>query len=306
MRHDVLHTTDGFFAQARTARWARRLGGAALVNSIHTDTPSYTRIYGETIISRMFGAGGLARFLISRCRLPQRLEAGMVMKLAHHVAQCHASLDRAALRRGIDTHRFNTVRRDRARLAYAHGIAEDRIVLVFAGRLEDGKGVMTLARAARLLLDRGFPVDVIFAGEGRRRADIAAHLGPRAHLLGAVPQEELAWLYASADLFVFPSAIEVSPNVVLEAKASGLPVVVAPEGGGRFVRESGVDGLVVHGTSDEAWADAIAHLVGDPARRSAISRAARQDIERGHPSWDAVFAEDLLPVWRRAAEATRR
>ncbi len=306
LRHDVLHTTDAFFAQARTARLAARLGGAALVNSLHTDTPAYTRIYAAAIIRRLCGEGTLGRLLVERWRVPERVEARMARQLARHVARCHASLDRAALRRGVDTHRFAPARRDRARLAREMGIGEDRLVLAFAGRLEDGKGVMTLARAARLLLDRGLPVHAVFAGEGRRRTEIASLLGVHASLPGAVEQERLAWLYASADLFVFPSAIEISPNVVLEAKASGLPVVVAPEGGGRFVRESGVDGFVVEDAREAAWADAVARLSEAPARRAAIGRAARAEVERNHPSWDTVFAEDLLPAWRRAVEAQRR
>ncbi|MBM3540987.1 MAG: glycosyltransferase, partial [Alphaproteobacteria bacterium] len=269
LRHDVLHTTDAFFAQARTARLAARLGGAVLVNSLHTDTPAYTRIYAAAIIRLLCGDGLFGRLLVGRWRLPERLEARMARRLARHVARCHASLDRKALRRGIDTHRFAPARRDRARLAREMGVGEDRLVLAFAGRLEDGKGVMTLARASRRLLDRGLPIHAVFAGVGRRRADIESLLGAHASFPGAVDQERLAWLYASADLFVFPSAIEVSPNVVLEAKASGVPVVVAPAGGGRFVGESGVDGFVVEDAREEAWADAIARLAEAPARRAA-------------------------------------
>ena len=53
--------------------------------------------------------------------------------------------------------------------------------------------------------------------------------------------------------------------------------------------------------SPEIWADAIADLFADDGRRIAMAQAARVDIERNHPSWHDVLAEDLLPVWARVA-----
>jgi glycosyltransferase involved in cell wall biosynthesis len=110
----------------------------------------------------------------------------------------------------------------------------------------------------------------------------------------------MAWLYASADLFVFPSRVEVSPNVVLEAKASGLPVIVAAQGGGIFVSVPGEDGIVVHDHTVGAWADAIESLLADPSRRQALASAGYQDVVRHRPDWDQVFEEDLVPVWEAA------
>ena len=204
------------------------------------------------------------------------------------------------LRRGIDTTLFSPRRRDRARLAETYGVAPDRLVLLFVGRVDIGKASMTFADAVRALLDRGLPVHAIVAGTGNQADAVKARLGANVTMAGAVPQRELASLYASADLLVFPSRIEIAPNVVLEAKASGLPVVVAPQGGGVFVHQPGIDGVVVDDPSPAAWTDAIAALIADPARRQARAAAALDDITRRHPSWDQVLAEDLLPVWQSA------
>lgn len=302
MLHDVLHTTDAYFAFTRTARLAARLRPIALVNSVHSAVPAYTRIYSEAVFRRW---GLVGRALNGPLHMPERLERCMQARLSNHILHCRASLEAdrpnaRGLRRGIDLARFSPARRDRHRLQNAFGIACDRLVLLFAGRLEDGKNVMVAAQAIRLLLDRGLPVHAIFAGAGRRHSDIAALLGPNVSLPGAVDQDDLAWLYASSDVFVFPSTIEVLPNVVLEAKASGLPVVVARDGGGRFVRQHGADGVIVADGMSSAWAEVIAALLAAPARRLAIGSAARNDIERFQPSWDTVLAEDLLPVWRAA------
>jgi len=152
------------------------------------------------------------------------------------------------------------------------------------------------------LSDQGLNVHALVVGEGHARDKIAARLGDRVTLPGNLPQSELAWIYASADVFVFPSTTEVSPNVVLEAKASGLPVVVAADhGGGQFVACSGEDGIVLCDMDVASWAKAIEPLVVDETRRREIGQSARQWIERAWPDWGEVLERDLLAAWHEAA-----
>jgi glycosyltransferase involved in cell wall biosynthesis len=127
-------------------------------------------------------------------------------------------------------------------------------------------------------------------------------LGPHATLTGAVSQQELAWLYASADLFVFPSRNEISPNVVVEAKASGLPIVVSSEGGSsRFIREHAEDGVILSDNDPLHWAEAIELLCLEADRRTAMGQRARRSVEMEWPSWRDVLQQDLVPVWQRVA-----
>ncbi len=315
---DVIHTTDAYFAYAQTAARAAKRYGTALVTSIHTETPAYTAVYAEKAIRRAFGnwAGDV---LAERLRVPDRLAENMRRRLARYGRGCvrvligpQADLAQAqemfgdrvgVLRRGIDRTRFTPARRDRVRLAVKHGIAPDRFVLFFAGRVDRGKSVMTLAEATRILLARGHKIHALIAGEGSDAPAIRAMLGRDATLPGNVPQDVAAWFYASSDLFVFPSRVEIAPNVVLEAKASGLPVVVAPEGGGVFVRAPGRDGTIVDSSDPAAWADAIGELIADPARRGAIAAAGQVDVTTNHPSWDDVYREDLVEMWQAASES---
>jgi glycosyltransferase involved in cell wall biosynthesis len=169
--------------------------------------------------------------------------------------------------------------------------------------LDAGKDILTLARAARILIERGLPIHVICAGEGSQMNQIRELLGQRVSLPGQVSQNELAWLYASADLFVSCSQIEVFPNVILEAKASALPAVVSTRGGSaNLVRHSApagdVDGVVIPGNEPNAWASQIEILLRQPERRRAMGEAARRFAENSWPNWQQVLREDLLPVWQ--------
>ncbi|WP_170294780.1 glycosyltransferase [Roseospira navarrensis] len=318
-RHDVLHATDTFTfgAMARHVARKRNLG---LTASVHTDLPTFTKVYSREIMSRVTGAGWLGRRVLDDLDLPGRLGRNAHRKVTRFLAACDRVLvskdadrvmaeavrppDRVSwLRRGIDTTRFHPAHRDRAALHRDLGVPTNRPLLLFVGRADDSKRLMTLAHAARRLIDAGHALHVLVVGEGNRRADVRALLGPdHATTPGALPQGALPRLYASADLFVFPSESEVSPNVVLEARACGLPVVLsARDGGARFVREDGRDGVLVSDPDPAAWAAVLAPLMADPAACRAMGARARAVVEETMPTWGDVLREDLLPVWRAAA-----
>lgn len=318
---ELLHATD-FFSFGRTALGLARSRGLAMTASIHTDVPRFVGIYAGEVLGHICGQRA-AGYLTTRFRVQDRLAAFIGRGIDRRLLGCDRVLvskeeDRrrlarvmpagrvSYLRRGIDRTLFNPRHRDRARLLREFGIPEDRPVLLFVGRVDGTKSPMVLARAARELIDRGHDLCVLAVGEGDERQAVADLLGPRAVLPGNLPQSELGWIYASADLFVFPSETEVSPNVVLEAKASGLPVLVAADhGGGQFVAESGRDGVVVAGQDPARWAAEIETLLRDGPRRRAMADASRHWAETRWPSWLDVLREDLLPVWRSAHAAKR-
>ncbi|HSA92427.1 MAG TPA: glycosyltransferase [Terriglobales bacterium] len=315
--HHVVHATDAFFTLAKSALSHARRSGRPLVCSLHTDTPSYAREQAAMVFRKLFGAT-LSGLVVDRWRWHERIGGRMQRQLRRYLQHCDWSLASqgedlsllqrelpgrvSTLRRGIDKQRFHPERRDRGRLSTQFGIPEDCLVLLCVGRVDEVKSVLTLAQAARLLVDRGVPAHVVFAGEGRAQDEIRQILGAHVTLPGNIPQEDLAWIYASSDLFVFPSRIEISPNVVLEAKAAGLPVMVARQGGSsQFVKETGRDGLVIAQDDRAVWAEAIQSLWSDPARRTAIAAEARRWIENERPSWREVLVQDLVPVWQRVA-----
>ncbi len=194
---------------------------------------------------------------------------------------------------GVDLVRFQP--RETTSLRLRLGLS-DRLVAMFAGRLEPLKGPETLVEAVACLAASGEPgvrerVHGLFAGDvssegarvGQRRelAALAARRGieERISFLGAVSQDRLALLYALADVVVVPSHTESFGLVALEAQACGTPVVAAAVGGLRDIVVPGRTGHLVEGHDPRAYADAIAATVGGRADRSRLQRAARQRAE---------------------------
>jgi glycosyltransferase involved in cell wall biosynthesis len=317
----VIHTTDAFFAFAATAERLAARRGLPMVHSVHTDTPSYTRVFTAQTIERLVGDGVFGHFLKAGLHLPERGEESMLRRLARHQAHCRfvlasRPLDRQRalavlppervrpLRRGVDHQRFHPGRRDRAMLEQWLGVSPQATVIAFAGRIDRGKNIMLLAQAVRLLIEEGAAIQLVCVGDGPDRARIGEMLGPAARCPGSLPQDDLAKILASADIFAFPSLIEIHSNVVQEALCSGLPAVVAAIGGAEPVVTDGQTGILVGESDPRAWAAALRPLVTSRALAAVMGRAARVFAETRLPSWDQVLAEDLLPVWREAAEKT--
>jgi putative membrane protein len=317
--YDVIHTTDGTFASARTAARVSRWHGIPLTSSVHTTTPYYTRVFTAATVQRLAGSGRLSRLLLDRWAVPQIAEAHMQRLLDDHHRRCAVVLasrpeDRARLaallgtgrvgllRRGIERDLFNPTRRDRAWLSATFGIPPDRRVVISVGRLDAIKNVLVLARAVRQLVDQGLDLQLFCAGKGADRDAVTALLGDRVTCPGVLPPPTLARVYASADLCAQPALVEELSNAVIEAASSGLPLVVAAGSGSeRFVVE-GKTGLVSREATPQAWAEALAQLIADPARAAAMGREAHAWSLVHAPTWQEVLVNDLLPAWRTAAE----
>jgi glycosyltransferase involved in cell wall biosynthesis len=163
-----------------------------------------------------------------------------------------------------------------------------------------------LRQALAACLDRRWLL--VVAGDGPARATIEADLatlGPgRAALAGLVAPEDLPSIYGAADLFVWPALAEAYGLALLEAKATGLPVIAGREGGVPEIVEEGVTGLLVEATDPAAMASAIRALLDDEGRRRRLGEAARGHIRRRHSS--ARAREDLAAALLLAVESYSR
>jgi phosphatidylinositol alpha 1,6-mannosyltransferase len=181
--------------------------------------------------------------------------------------------------RGVDTTLFNPAKRTRS---------DRRTVNIgYVGRLSPEKSVRQLHAIQTALAADGLTnVRFTIVGDGRERQWLREHLR-RAELTGVLRGEALATAYANMDLFVFPSETETVGNVVLEAMASGVPVVAMTHGGPKFIADPGRSAVLA--TDHRGLIDAVRALVPDAARRGEMRRAARTralDL-----SWDRIFDE---------------
>lgn len=151
--------------------------------------------------------------------------------------------------------------------------------VLFVGGLTTRKGILDLAEASRTLHAEGVAHELWVAGgvpdEGDgARDDVLAGLPEETRLLGAVPPEEIAEVYASCDVFCLPSWWEAMPLTVLEAQAAGLPVVATAVGDVPLMVADGEDGRVVPARDVPALTDALRQLLRDPDLRGGMGRRA--------------------------------
>jgi glycosyltransferase involved in cell wall biosynthesis len=314
----VLHTTDAFHAFAKTALWASRLHALPLVNSVQTDIIGWARIYTPRILQRILPGRGLLRLVLDAYGYLDRQERSMERRFGRYMRACSAAfvshdrdrerINRLApstsvhfLRRGMDLEAFHPRHRDRERLRQRFGVPSGRPLLLFVGRIDPVKGAMVAAEAVRRLVQEGLDVHLLAVGDGAQREDVASLLGDRVTLTGNLPHGELGWIYASADLLLFPSEAEVWPNVVMEARASGLPVMACLEGARHVMAGAEEDGILLPHRDSEAWRLAAQGLLDRPERLRQMGWRARRAMEQRAPSWSQVLEEDLLPVWRRVS-----
>ncbi|HWB48417.1 MAG TPA: glycosyltransferase [Stellaceae bacterium] len=315
--YDVIHTTDAFFCYARTATGFARKSGVPVVSSIHTNTPEYARITVDSLLGRALGDGLLYRLTSRRLGLPIRVGRLLERRLQRHLAQVTLAMADYAgaadggwhcgvsLRRGFDRARFSPALRDRAWLEARLGVPAGHFVVMYAGKLNKGKNVPLLAPVIALARARGLPVHLLCVGAGDERDALAARLGSAVTLPGVLPQAELARVYASVDLFAFPSMIDESGNAAVEALASGVPALLAA-GSGVAARMADCPAVrVLRGDAPRDWAAAIAAFAAAPDRCRRLGVLGRDYTDATVPSWAEVVAEDLLPVWRAAAAARR-
>jgi glycosyltransferase involved in cell wall biosynthesis len=314
--YDVIHTTDAFFCYARTAARFSRRHGVPMVSSIHTNTPEYARITTARLLERALGRGMAYRVANDGLALPSIVSSLLERRLMRHLegvtfamgsyggaadVQYAARHSGVALRRGLDRELFSPARRDRAWFEARFGLPSDRLIVMYAGKLNAGKNVPLLVPVLQQAQQRGVAVHLFCAGAGSERETLEATLGTTVTCPGPLAQDELARAYASADLFLFPSMIDESGNAAVEALACGLPSLLAA-GNGVATRMADCAGLrILPGDRPDAWAAAIGELAAAPERRAAMGRAARAYIEACVPGWADVLFEDLLPVWQRAA-----
>jgi glycosyltransferase involved in cell wall biosynthesis len=190
--------------------------------------------------------------------------------------------------RGIDTRRFNPAKRNGFYKKWK--CPAQTTHLIYVGRVSKEKNLHLLVDAYRRLVRSHPGVMLTVVGDGPYLDEMKKALKDLPCIFtGRLEGEELAEAYASSDIFVFPSATDTFGNVVLEAQASGLPVIVTDRGGPVENIMPERTGIVAKADSVQSLFDAMAALTADPGRRSTMGQAARRYTQ--NRSFEAAFDE---------------
>jgi glycosyltransferase involved in cell wall biosynthesis len=204
--------------------------------------------------------------------------------------------------RGVDTERFDPALREAA-LGELHARGEgkpaDTVDVLYAGRITREKGADLLADAFLLARAQDPRLRLVLVGGGPEEQRVRERVGDGAVFRGWLEGDALARAYAAADVFLFASRTDTFGQVVLEAQASGLPVVAVAEGGPLSLIEDRVSGLLCP-ADEQALADAVLELADSATLRRRIARAGLASVQER--TWERALLR-LGDGYRRALAA---
>ncbi len=167
-------------------------------------------------------------------------------------------------------------------------IPQDANVVLTVGRMVTKKGFHVLIPALERVLRESPETHVIFGGQGDRLQEFeaeAAAMSDRIHFPGVILRDTLPDLYRTADLFVLPAVhdskgnVDGLPNVILEAMATGVPIIASEISGIPLAVCDGTEGLLVPENDQEPLEEALLALLGDSALRQRMGQASRHKAE---------------------------
>ena len=290
--YDVLHVaTPGPLGLA--ALVAGIILSVPVIGAYHTEFGAYAEAFsGDTFVAEIVDVA--VREFYERCSavaVPSQATALALRNRGYRIRRFEV------LKNGVDNELFDPEKRG---IGLHDSLGGGRTLLLYAGRVSREKGLDRLASGYLSMRRRRDDVHLVIAGDGPYRGELEAMLGDTATFTGFLRDEHLARLYASCDVFVFPSTTDTLGRAVAEAQASGLPAVVCGIGGPRECIRPGVSGFVADPGDEEAFFSKIELLLEDPRLRERMGRAAREFA--GSMSWEAVL-DGLIDLHTRLAGA---
>jgi glycosyltransferase involved in cell wall biosynthesis len=292
---DVVHLATEFAMGLSGLKAARQLN-LPLIASAHTDYNKYAARYGVRWVLRM---GWIyARWFYGhadRVLVPSRY----FQRVLAQQGVSHTGL----WTRGVDPLHFHPRFRSEAWRA-RFGVGRDDLLVTYIGRLAREKDIPRLLRAWEALKGERGNAQLVLAGQGPLAEGLTRRPVPGVHLAGLLSGRELSEAYASADLFVFPSATETFGNSLLEAMAAGLPSLAVTAGGVMEFARHNENAWLTRPQDTEALTQGLRRLLQDEAlRRRLAAGGLATAASRG---WDAIHDQLLADYAWVAARRARR
>jgi glycosyltransferase involved in cell wall biosynthesis len=246
-----------------------------------------------------YGVGWLSKPIVAYLRkFHNRTAFTMVPTLAmKHQLETMGFKNLKVVARGVDTQLFHANKRSEAMRA-SWGVTPDTLVLLSTSRLAAEKNLNLTIQTYQTLLAQGRKVKMVFAGDGPMRAVTEAKC-PDAIFVGMCTHEQLATLYASADLLLFPSLTETFGNVTLESLSCGTPVLAFDcAAAGEFIQDR-KNGWLVPSDEPQTYIHRALEITQDSATLAKSREFTRSSVE--HLGWDEI-AGQVETIFQRAIE----
>ncbi len=260
---------------------AARHADLPIAASYNTDIPGYTEQWGFGYLKEL--AWTYFRWIHNQADLnfaPSQFTLQSLRSQGFHRVRLWS--------RGVDAQRFHPSMASMQWREKLSGGYPNAPLLLYVGRLAREKRVDML----RLVLATIPEAHLAIVGDGPARPQLEAQFASTHTVFtGYLKGDDLAHAYASADIFTFPSANETFGNVVLEAMASGLPVVAPNSGGVTDIVQHQKTGFLFLPNNAEDMVQAVQKLVHNPVLRSQMKRNSRSLAEQR--SWEVIFDQML-------------
>jgi len=199
---------------------------------------------------------------------------------------------------GVDLEKFKPAK-DKAKFKRAFGFNAEDLLILYVGRLYSRKGLPTLISAIPPVVRKARNVRFLISGKGllgeekRLKGYVEKFkVTQNVVFLGYYPDEKLPSLYKAADIFVFPSIYENMPFAMLEALATGLPIVTTRVGGIPEVIDDGKNGFLINPYDSRELANKIIYLIENPKTASEMGLLGRRTVEE-KCNWDNIVKQVL-------------
>ena len=263
----ILHFTVPDLLSLDALRWGRAQG-FPIMGTWHSNYADYLQFYGIGFI-RIF----VDKYLLSfYSTMPTFVPTPFIKKklVKHGFPEQQVGL----WGRGVDLDQFNSSNRS-MEFRHSKGIRDDDVVILWVGRLVKEKSPDVWMQVIKKLHEEGIKFKALVVGNGSYEEEMAKL--PNTQCLGFLSGDALSEVYASVDIFLFPSEVETFGNVTLEALASGIPCIASAGCSGHLVTEK-KNGFVCNKAKLSEYYPLTKNLVLDAALRKKLADQARPSI----------------------------
>ncbi|WP_067727039.1 glycosyltransferase family 4 protein [Oceanobacillus damuensis] len=276
---DIIHVATPFNIGLCGLHFAKKMN-IPIVGSYHTDFDKYLQYYDMQLLSKL-----LWKYMHWFHRPLRKIFVPSVVTKEQLQKQGFTNL--AIWPRAVDHSVFNlNYNLDGIREKYN---IKEKYILLYVGRISPEKDVMLLPEINQMLPDaQRKDIHWLVVGDGPLKAELEEREIPNMTFTGFLSGNNLAQVYASSDLFVFPSATETFGNVVLESLACGTPVIGVNSGGVRTIIQQDKTGLLCNEKNTVEFVEAITKLLSDGSKRKAMGIQGRNYAMT--QTWDSIFS----------------